>query len=495
MMVEAGLDGVEILSSMGYLVSQFLNPRTNVREDEFGGTFGNRLRLLREIIASIRKKIGPQFTVGIRISADEMDPKALSASEVLQIVAALDVDGGLDYINAISGTAASYRGQKYIVPDMAVPAAFMGPFAKRVKEVVSLPVLTAGRVTQPQDAERMIANGDADMIGIVRENIADPQYVNKARAGRAEDIRACIGCNQACIGHGNRGFSVSCIQFPESGREVKYGNKTKVASPKKVVVVGGGPGGMKAAIVAAERGHDVTLYEKGKQLGGQVLLAQLLPGRAEFGGLATNLTHELKVHGVSVKTGIDVTPELIKSIAPDKLIIATGATPQMPAIEGLEDGPIVDCWSVIRGEANVGQSVVIWDWGCDWVGMGVALILAQQGCKVRLAVNGIAAGERIPRMVRDNLVGELHKLDVEVIPYVRLEGIDADTAYFEHVTSGQVVTFNMDTLVSNHARRRNASLADSLRGTVKEMTLIGDCLAPRTAEEAVFEGLKAAMAV
>lgn len=495
-MAEGGLDGIELISSMGYLISQFLNPRLNRRTDEFGGSLKNRLRFLREVIAAVRKGAGDEIVVGIRISADEMDGEGLRPGETIEVLEAIDADGKLDYFNIIASTTASYAGWLHIIPHMAMPNACLAPLGRQVKDAVSLPVMIAGRVNQPQDAERIIASGQADMVGVVRGHIADPEFARKAREGRPEDIRACIGCNQACIGHRLKGFPISCIQHPETGRELRYYKKSRADAPKKVMVVGGGPGGMKAAIVAAQRGHDVTLYEKEARLGGQALLAQLLPDRSEFGGLVTNLARELEIHGVPIRTRTEVTADLVAAAGPDAIVLATGARPQLPVIEGLEEAHVVDSWAVLRGEANVGQSAVVWDWRSDWVGLGLAQMLAQSGCRVRLAVNGIVAGERVPSMVRDYAVGELHKLGVEIVPYVRLFGADEDSVYFQHITSGEAVILDeVDTLVSHHALRRNASLAEELNAYGERLTLIGDCLGPRTAEEAVLEGLKAAMAI
>ena len=495
-MAEGGLDGIELISSMGYLISQFLNPRLNRRTDEFGGSLENRLRFLREVIAAVRKGAGDEIVVGIRISADEMDGEGLQPGETIEALEAIEADGKLDYFNLIASTTASYAGWLHIIPPMVMPNAYLAPLGRRVKDAVTLPVMIAGRVTQPHEAERIIASGQADMVGVVRGHIADPEFTRKAREGRPEDIRACIGCNQACIGHRLKGFPISCIQHPETGRELQYYRKSRVDAPKRVMVVGGGPGGMKAAIVAAQRGHDVTLYEKEARLGGQALLAQLLPDRSEFGGLVTNLARELEIHGVPVRTRTEVTADLVAATGPDAIVLATGANPQIPAIEGLEEAHVVDSWAVLRGEANVGQSAVVWDWRSDWVGLGLAQLLAQSGCRVRLAVNGIVAGERIPSMVRDYAVGELHKLGVEIVPYVRLFGADEDSVYFQHVTSGEpVILDEVDTLVSHHALRRNAGLAEELNAYGERLTLIGDCLGPRTAEEAVLEGLKAAMAI
>lgn len=495
-MVEAGLDGVELLSSMGYIISQFLNPRLNQREDEFGGSAENRMRFLREIVRSCRREAGDEFVLGMRISADEMDDEGLKPGETLAAIQQMDAEGQIDYFNIISGTAASITGWAHLVPHMVMPNSLVVPLAADVKKVVTKPVFVAGRVNQPQDAEQIIATGDADMVGVVRGHIADPEFTKKAREGRAEDIRACIACNQACIGHGLKGFAVSCIQHPETGREPAFYSKRKTDNPKKVMVVGGGPGGMKAAIAARQYGHDVTLYEKDSRLGGQALLAQLLPDRAEFGGIVTNLSRELEIHEVRVKTNVEVTADLVAAEEPGAIILATGAFQVFPDIEGLDDAHVVNSWPVIRGESSVGQSVVVWDWRSDWVGLGLAQMLAQDGCRVRLAVNAVTAGQCIPHMVRDYAVGELHKLGVEIVPYVRLFGIDSGSVYFQHVTSGEpVVLEDVDTLVTHHAPRRNVALLATLSAFEDRISLVGDCLNPRTAEEAVLEGLKAAQAI
>ncbi|MDH3673251.1 MAG: FAD-dependent oxidoreductase [Gammaproteobacteria bacterium] len=489
---QAGLDGVEVLASMGYLISQFLNPRVNIRDDEFGGSLDNRLRFLREIIADIRSKTGPNMVVGIRISGDEMTEGGLTADEAIEICEAIDGDGEIDYFSVIAGSSASPAGWIHVFPPMAVEHAYVAPIAASIKAKVSRPVLVAGRVNQPQLAEAIIASGQADMCGAARALICDPEFANKARDGRADDIRACIGCNQACVGHRLAHHGISCIQHPETGRELTYGELKPAERPLDVMVVGAGPAGMKAASVAAERGHKVTLYEQSAQLGGQALLAQLLPGRAEFGGIVTNLVREIELAGVEVKKNLKVTADLVRSLAPDVVMLATGATPRMPKLEGADEAHVVDAWSVISGEANIGSSVVIADWRCDWVGLGLAEKLARDGCHVRLLSGGIVAGEAIQGIVRDQWIGELHKLGVEMIPYARLFGADRDTAYFQHMTSGEaVICENVDTLVVCYALRAETDLGPKLNGFDGKIQMIGDCLSPRTAEEAVLEGLKA----
>ncbi len=312
----------------------------------------------------------------------------------------------------------------------------------------------------------------------------------KAHAGRLDDIRACIACNQACIGHLQAGTAISCIQYPESGREQRYGRLEPAARPRRILVAGGGPAGMKAAAVAAARGHQVTLCEAGPQLGGQVRIAQLIPGRTEFGGLTTNLERELELAGVVVRKATPVTRALVEAERPDAVVIATGAGPHLPEAERIEGAQIADAWRVLQDEANVGARVVVSDWRGDWIGMGVAEKLARAGCQVRLAVNGPFAGHMLQLYLRDHWNGVLHGLGVVVTPFLRFYGADSDSAYFQHSVSGApVVLEQVDTVVIAHGQESETALEAELAGCDAELHPIGDCLSPRSAEEAVYEGL------
>ena len=490
-MREAGADGVEIVASHGYLPAQFLNPRVNRRQDAYGGSEEKRLRFLRDVVASARAAVGPEMVVGMRISGDERDPGGLSQDEAN--AACLQLGDQLDYINVIAGTSATIEGAVHIVPPMTVEPGYVAPVAARLKAALDVPIFVARRINQPQIAEQIIGAGQADMCGMTRAMISDPEMPAKAAAGRLDDIRACIGCNQACIGHMQLGYSISCIQHPETGRELRYGTLQPTSQPRRVLVAGGGPGGMKAAAVAAERGHEVTLYEAGARLGGQALLAQLLPGRTEFGGIVTNLEREVANAGVTVVCNTAVSAKLVADEAPEAVIIATGAGPRWPEIEGAEEAHIVDAWQVLRGEANVGGSVVVADWRSDWIGLGIAEKLARDGCRVRLAVDARMAGQEIQNYTRDSWIGQLHRLGVEIIPYARLFGADSDAVYFRHGASGEALVLeDVDTLVLAQGHEPVLTLADALADWPGEVHLIGDCLAPRTAEEAVLDGLRIA---
>ncbi len=492
-MQRAGMDGVEVVASHGYLPAQFLSPHVNRREDAYGGSLDNRMRFVREVIEAVRTATGDGFAIGLRISGDEHTHDGMQDADSLEVIRALAPT--LDYVNVIAGTSATLGGAIHIVPPMFQENAYLAPFAHAVKQAVEIPVIVAGRINQPQEAESVVASGQADMCGMTRALICDPAMPGKAREDRPDDIRACIGCNQACIGHFHKGVPISCIQFPESGRELRYGTLRKTEHPKSLMVIGGGPAGMKAAATAAAMGHDVTLHEAAAQLGGQALLAQLLPGRAEFGGIVTNLAHEMERAGVTVHLNSEVTLKKVEdAAAPDAVIVATGGTARMPqGMEFSEGAHIVSAWDVLRSHANVGGSVTIADWRADWVGLGVAELLASAGRRVRLAVNGTHAGEMLQTYVRDTMVGRVQKLGVEIIPYAQLYGADDDTAYFIHSANGEAMLVeDTETLVLAQGTEASDALLTALDGYAGQVIGIGDCMAPRTAEEAVLDGLKAA---
>ena len=509
----AGYDGIEVIASLGLLVAQFLNPVSNRRTDAYGGSRENRMRFLVEALEQVRRAIGERRALGIRISAEEVEADGLPQDEVLEICRSLAARGLVDYANVTIGSMAGLGGSIHVVPPMEVAHGYVAPKAGAIRAATGLPVFVAGRINQPQLAERIIASGQADVCGMTRALISDPEMPAKARAGRLDEIRACIGCNQGCIGHFHQGYPVSCIQNPatgpslssrpvsgfwmqETGRELKLGPAAPAPRRRRVLVAGGGPAGMKAAVVAAGRGHEVILCEAGPRLGGQVLLAQRLPERAEFGGLATNLEGELARAGVEVRLRTRVDADLVRALAPEAVVVATGGVPFEPEIEGREDGHVVDAWSVLRAEANPGARVLVADWRCDWIGMGIAELLARNGHKVRLAVNGTHAGQHLQMYHRDHLAGKLHRLGVEVIPYARLHGVDADSALLAHIVTGEgIACEEVDTVVVAAGQAPATSLEHELEGLGVEIHLAGDCLSPRSAEEAVYEGLLAGRAV
>jgi 2,4-dienoyl-CoA reductase-like NADH-dependent reductase (Old Yellow Enzyme family) len=486
-LVSAALDGVEVVASHGYLPAQFLNPRVNVRED----AYGTDLQLfLREVLEAVRGAAGGQV-VGLRISVDEHSHDGLRPEEALGAIQSLGDAGLLDYVHVTAGSSATLAGSVHIVPPMSIENAYTVPLARRVRAVIDVPVIVAGRINEPQQAERVLASGDADACAMTRALISDPEVPRKVSEGKAETIRACVGCNQACIGHFHAGYPISCIQYPETGRELRYGKLAAAAERKRVLVAGGGPAGLKAAATAAARGHDVTLYETHTRVGGQVLLAERLPDRAEFGGVAINLLRDAEHAGARILLRHEVDRELIDREQPDVVVLATGGRPRRPSLELQGEPTVLDAWEVLRGARLPSGHIVIADWPCDWVGPGLAVHCARAGRRVTLAVNGYVPGQRIQQYLRDMLLADLHRLHVAVQPTVRLFGVDDDTVYLQHTTSGEPVLIeDVSCLVLAQGQIANDSLAAELHGIPADIVEIGDCLVPRSVEEAVLDGLE-----
>ena len=494
---KARLDGIEIVASHGYLLGQFLNKNINKRQDRYGGNFENRHRILDEIIDAVKLGSSDDMLIGVRLSGDEKEFRGIDLQETIKIVEKLTQNKKIDYINVTAGTSAGLAGSTHIVPSMRFEAGYTTPLAKAIKGVTNKPVFVAGRINTPQIAEEALLNKAADMCGMTRALISDPQMPQKAESGRLDEITACVGCNQACIGHMLNGKPISCIQSPETGRELTFNKLKPPLKKRQILIIGGGPAGMKAATVAASRGHEVKLIEASSKLGGQINLAEKLPGRSEFGGITTNLANKLNRQNVEIKLNTKVSADFVMQEAPEVVILATGGRSFEPIIEGRENAHVVTAWQILEGKANVGSRVAIADWRCDWVGLGLAELLARQGCHVRLACNGMVPGQTVNQYVRDNWLGILHKLNVETLTHLRLHGIDSEDAYFQHTLSGEPVILNdVDTLVTAFGAGSSNSLEKDLKNNFhSKLHVIGDALSPRTVEEAILDGLKTSTAI
>jgi len=340
----ARLDGIEIVASHGYLLGQFLNKNVNKREDKYGGNFENRYRILDEIIDAVKLGSSSDMLIGIRLSGDEKEFRGIELQETIKIVKKLNKNKKIDYINITAGTSAGLAGSTHIVPSMQFEPGYTLPLAKAIKEVSNKPIFVAGRINTPHIAEQALIKKAADMCGMTRAIISDPQMPQKAENGQLDEITSCIGCNQACIGHMLNGQPISCIQSPETGRELTFNKLKPGAKKRQILIIGGGPAGMKAATVAASRGHRVKLIEASSKLGGQINLAEKLPGRSEFGGITTNLSNKLQRQNVEIKLNTKVSADFVMQESPEVVILATGGRSFEPKIDERENAHIVTAW-------------------------------------------------------------------------------------------------------------------------------------------------------
>ncbi|WP_240372968.1 NADH:flavin oxidoreductase [Brevibacterium zhoupengii] len=488
---DAGIDGVEIVASHGYLPIQFFNPRVNTRTDEYGGSPDNRRRFLAEVVAGVRAAVGPDVVVGLRISGEEKTEDGLVATEILDLIEHLDSLDCLDYFSITAGDSSTLQGAVHIVPSMQIDPAYAATLSEQVKKITDKPVMVAGRINQPHEAEKAIAEGRTDMAIMTRAMICDPEIANKSGRDAVDEIRACIGCNQACIGHFQMGVPISCIQYPESGRELTFLPRPRVRTRRRVLVIGGGPAGLKAAAVAAEAGDDVVLCEREPHLGGAVLLAQELPYRSEFGGAATNLSAEAKRAGVDIRTSTTVTQQILDDVAPEHVIVATGAKQRMPHLEVDDAAFVIGARDYLSTQPILPTGrVLVTDWKGDWIGLGIALRLAEARVPVTLATAANFAGAAIQQYTRTLLMSQALRDGVDFVNDARLVGVDADTGYLQSTLCE--IVHEVDDVAATIVSGAPQSVIPDIDFGSASVHTIGDALAPRTVEEAVFEGLEAA---
>lgn len=405
---DAGFDAIELHGAHGYLINQFLSPYSNTRTDEYGGSLENRMRFVLEIIEAIRDKVGTEFPIIFRISADEKVEGGLTIIEALQMAKTLEKAG----IDALHVSIGVYQTVYYTIPTVDIPPAFNVDAAARIKESVGIPVIAVGRINDPVLAGKIIEDGKADFVAVGRGQIVDPEFCAKAMRDDFDAIVKCIGCIQGCfdIVFGS-GLSqpACCLLNPSVGHESKFA-VSPAKTPQKVLVAGGGPAGLEAAMRLKEQGHDVYLYDKDSRLGGQFIISGIAPRKAEFSKAAEAMGERAKRAGIHICLQTEVTPEVIESVKPDAVILATGGEPILPKLPGIDKAMVVTANDILKGNKTAGKNVVVVGGGL--VGLETAEFLATQGKNVTVV-------EMLEDVAKD--MGFIRK--VQTMQYVSQEGI------------------------------------------------------------------------
>jgi len=496
---EAGFDGIDIHNHSG-VVADFLSGTMNKRTDEYGGSLENRARILMETIDYTRQAVGNDMTIGYTLTVDDMLPGSIVPEEAVELAKMLDEQKKLDYL--IVGVGRETQSMHMYFGPMYLPPAYQMYAVEQIKEVVkNTPIVAVGRINDPMIAESIIAEGKADMVAMARPLIADPELPNKAREGRLDDIRPCHGCNQNCIKFMMDGAPVRCITNPTVGMEQwgwGIGGYKPAPVKKRVIVVGGGPAGMEAARVAALKGHDVTLYEKAEELGGQALQAEKLPGREEVGGLIRWQKIQLPKVGVKVVSGTEATTQLILGQNPDAVVVATGSTWMRNGYTGMshmelagwQQDNVFTVDDIMTGKAELGKNVVVWDARGDIIPVGIAEILADRGCKVTLmSPHPVLGGfDLIKDMTWFHFMPRLLNKGVEVQVQRFLAMIAGATATIVNIHTMEMTEIPADSLVTITGKIPNDQLYLELEGKIKELYKIGDARNPHSMGEANRDG-------
>jgi 2,4-dienoyl-CoA reductase-like NADH-dependent reductase (Old Yellow Enzyme family) len=482
-----GLDGVEVSMAHGYLAAQFFDPAINRRQDEYAGDLESRTRFALEVLEAIRETVGTALVVGVRLSADEMQGRQGATARGEEVRRRLESSGLIDFVSMALGHSADYRGSTYIAPPAPIPQdAIVGRLPGAGQR--SLPLIATTRIVDVAHAEAILAAGHADAVGMTRALIADPDLVHKTASGREADIQACIGCNQACIGHYHAGLPIGCVVNPRTGRERRL-PPVAARSGRRVLVIGAGPAGLAAAVQSARAGDRVTLLEARSQIGGQLALAGAAPAHAEVwerfrAGAERDIVHA----GVQLRLGEPADPAAAGAY--DRVILATGAEPYLPPIPTLGATRVTQAWEAIARPQSVTGSALIADWGGEWSGLDAAEVLAANGVAVTLACAATIPGETLHQYQRNGYLDRLDAAGVLIRHHTELALEDGVVA-LRHVFSGRTEPLaSCDTLVLAQGRRPRDELWTALEdhpGAVR----VGDVLGPRSAEEAVLEGFLA----
>jgi mycofactocin system FadH/OYE family oxidoreductase 2 len=485
---EGGFDGVELQCSHSSIVRGFLSGATNVRTDEYGGSLENRARILFEIVDAVREAIGPEMALGVRLCGDEFIEGGTTIDEAVAVASMVERHGKVDYINTSIGVATATLYM--IEASMHIPPGYSLFIPNAIRKAVDLPVVGVGRFKDPLQAERAIAEGHCDLVGAVRAQIADPDFVRKAQSGEHDDTRLCLSCNQECVGRMGLNRWLGCIENPATGNEATR-TLTISRKPKKVMVVGAGPAGLQAAISAAQHGHDVVVYEKDLVAGGQVRWAATVANRAEFGDLIRNQLRELSHLNVKVVLGHPVDIAEVQEVQPDVVVVATGAAPARPYWAPVDDTRIVDVLDIISGRAQpeAGMRVVVVDELGFHQATSAAEVLADRGCSVEIMTPGMVVGQDLGiTLDMENFCMRAAAKGIDLTPDSVVMGWNGSALSVLHHVSGNMLSVPADLVVLAVASQPEIGLYHELRAMNIAVHRIGDALAPRRAHSAVIDG-------
>ncbi|MFQ3197809.1 MAG: 2,4-dienoyl-CoA reductase-like NADH-dependent reductase (Old Yellow Enzyme family) [Paraglaciecola sp.] len=518
-----GLDGVELSAVHQHLIDQFWSPRVNQRTDEWGGSFENRMRFGIEVLKAVREEVGRDFAVGLRITGDEFHADGLNHEDMKEIAAYYNKTGLLDFFSVIGSGCDTHNTLANVIPNMSYPPEPFLHLAAGIKEVVDVPVMHAQNIKDPNQAQRILEGGYVDFVGMTRAHIADPYLITKIKLNQIDQIKQCVGANY-CIDRQYQGLDVLCIQNAATSRESTMPHIIEKTSGviRKVVVIGGGPGGMEAARVCAERGHKVTLIEKSPELGGQITIASKAPQRDQIAGITRWFALELARLGVDVQLNTAADEARIRATNADVIILATGAQPFLTQNPhwGAAEGLVVSSWDILNGIVAPGKNVLVYDTICEFSGLSVADFLAHNGAQVEMVTDDIKPGAAVGGTTFPTYYRSLYEREVIMSSDLVLEKVyregDKLVAVLENEYTGQQEERVVDQIVVENGVRPDEQLYFQLKqdsrnkGQIDIEALyaakpqpalaetadgyllyrIGDCVAQRNTHAAIYDALR-----